>query len=218
MIRIGEPGEVWSAFHGTCHETIRLHPTVERPRGERRFVRRPTPLFARVRPASSAQGSALLGPDHPLVRVTDALQNVIKQWLVVAALLAGSIAALIEGTAWAKPVALGAAVVLAILAVVDAAFGQRKRDRSIDLILEGRETVPIAAVQHSANDSCPNGPDGSLPATSRRWSNRRHISARALSAAVAALTMREKPEAAGAAAGHGRVVGGGLSSSSLACR
>lgn len=111
-------------------------------------MRRPPLLAARVRRASSAEGNALLGPDHPLVRVTDALQSVIEQWLVVAALVTGSIAALIEGSAWAKPVTLGAAVVLAILTLLAAAFRQRKRDCSIDLILEGRETVPIAAVQH----------------------------------------------------------------------
>jgi hypothetical protein len=89
----------------------------------------------------------VLGPDHPLVCATEALDGVIKQWVVVAALLGGSVLAYLGGRAWAGALALGAGVVLVILTLVGASVRQRKRDCAIDLILEGREIVGIPAVR-----------------------------------------------------------------------
>ncbi len=71
----------------------------------------------------------------------------MRQGVNVAAVLAGSVIALIEGRSWASPLALSAAGVLLVLGVLLAAHLQRERDRAIELILEGREGVPVAAVQ-----------------------------------------------------------------------
>ena len=70
-----------------------------------------------------------------------------RQWVHVAAVLTGSVIARIEGREWAGPLAGSAASVLLILTVLVAAHKQRERDCAIELVLEGRETVPIAAVQ-----------------------------------------------------------------------
>ena len=70
-----------------------------------------------------------------------------RQWVHVAAVLAGSVIARIEGREWAGPLAGSAMIVLLILTVLVAAHKQRERDCAIELVLEGRERVPIAAVQ-----------------------------------------------------------------------
>lgn len=82
------------------------------------------------------------------MRAADSLHGAIRQCTLVAAVLAGSIVALIEARARAAPLAVSSGVVLLILTAVVGAFRQRKRDCAIDLILEGHETVPITAVQH----------------------------------------------------------------------
>jgi hypothetical protein len=107
----------------------------------------------RVGPCRSARAgdlqppSAVLGPDHPLTRAIDAVERVRKQSVAVAAVLVGSLADLSAGAVWAAALALSATVVLLGLIFAIAAFRQRERDRALDLILEGRERVPIAPVQ-----------------------------------------------------------------------
>jgi hypothetical protein len=88
-----------------------------------------------------------LRSDHPLLRATEAVHHTGRQWVHVAAVLTGSVIARVEGREWAGPLALSAAIVLLILTVLVAAHKQRERDCAIELVLEGRETVPIAAVQ-----------------------------------------------------------------------
>ena len=85
--------------------------------------------------------------DHPLLHAIEVVQFTVRQWVHVAAVLMGSVIALIEGGAWAASLAGSAATVLLVLTVILAACEQRKRDCAIELILEGRESVPIAAVQ-----------------------------------------------------------------------
>lgn len=85
--------------------------------------------------------------DHPLLHAIEVVQYTVRQWVHVAAVLTGSVIALIEGGAWAASLAGSAATVLLVLTVILAACEQRKRDCAIELILEGRQSVPIAAVQ-----------------------------------------------------------------------
>ena len=85
--------------------------------------------------------------DHPLLRATEAVHYTGRQWVHVAAVLTGSVIARIEGREWAGALAGSAASVLLILTVLLAAHKQRERDRAIELVLEGREGIPIAAVQ-----------------------------------------------------------------------
>ena len=88
-----------------------------------------------------------LRSDHPLLRATEAVRYTGRQWVDVAAILAGSVIARIEGREWAGPLAFSAASVLLILTVLVAAYKQRERDCAIELVLEGHERVPIVAVQ-----------------------------------------------------------------------
>ena len=70
-----------------------------------------------------------------------------RQWVDVAAVLAGSLLARAQGARWAGPLAGSAATVLAVLSVLLALRVQERHDRVVDVILDGRERVPIALVQ-----------------------------------------------------------------------
>jgi hypothetical protein len=67
--------------------------------------------------------------------------------VVVGALLLGSIVELARGTRWAGALTLSATIVLLALAVAAAALEQIKRDRALDLVLEGREDLSVGAVR-----------------------------------------------------------------------
>jgi hypothetical protein len=118
---------------------------------------------ARASGAAPRSASAVLGSDHPLARATDALDSVVRQSLAVAAVLVGSIIDLLAGRTWAATLSASAAIVLVGLTVIATACKQRQRDRALALILEGRENVPVAAVQRQrsatgpadANHACP---------------------------------------------------------------
>jgi hypothetical protein len=110
-------------------------------------MKRAPHLAGRARPASGALAAQLLGPDHPVVQASDLLQRITRQSLVVAAVLAGAIAAFIAGRAWAWTLILGAGIVLSILALLAAGFQQCNRDHAIDLILNGCQNFPIEAIQ-----------------------------------------------------------------------
>jgi hypothetical protein len=89
----------------------------------------------------------ILGADHPLTRAVDMAGSVARHSYVVAAVLAGSIVDVGKGEAWATAVVVSAGVVLLGLLLVFAILWQTKRDRALDLILEGRASIQIAAVQ-----------------------------------------------------------------------
>lgn len=111
-------------------------------------MRRTLQLALRARPSSSdALGAALLGSDHPLVRASELLQSVLRQWVLVAAVFLGAAAAGIAGEAWAWPLILGAGIVFSVLTLLIAGFRQCKHDQAIDLILKGYQNVPIEAIQ-----------------------------------------------------------------------
>ena len=120
-------------------------PTSSRRRSEavRRWLATPAP-----RGKHAAQSAcAVLGPAHPLSRATDAVTGATRQWVTCAAILAGSIIAELEGHSWAAVVTISSALVLAALTILRLILKQRVSDRAIDLIAEGRETLPIATVQ-----------------------------------------------------------------------
>jgi hypothetical protein len=85
--------------------------------------------------------------DHPLTRASAALDATVRQLMVVGAMLAGSVAAAVEHAAWARSLAVASAV--ALLGFVAAALFRRqtRRDRALDLIVEGRENIPMSVVQ-----------------------------------------------------------------------
>jgi hypothetical protein len=95
----------------------------------------------------SSRHAPVFGPDHPLAIAVDAVERVRKQSLVVVGIWVGSMVALSEGRAWAPALALSSAIALLGFTIVVAAFRQRRRDRALDLIVEGRGALPIAALQ-----------------------------------------------------------------------
>ena len=95
------------------------------------------------------QSSVILGADHPLTRAIDAVQKIRRHCLVVCAVFVGGVINLIEGVAWGAALVLGAGVALFCYGIGAAALEARKRDRALDVIADGRESVPIATVQRS---------------------------------------------------------------------
>ena len=146
MIRGGEPGSL-VGVSGLCRETTGLHSISDRFRYRFGAMNRPSLHGLREGHVRAVPHGAGLRSDHPLLRATEAVHYTGRQWVHVAAVLAGSVIARIEGREWAGPLAGSAASVLLILTVLLAAHKQRERDCAIELVLEGRETVPIAAVQ-----------------------------------------------------------------------
>jgi hypothetical protein len=109
-------------------------------------MRRPPGIAARAAGVRPRSARAVLGPDHPFARATEALVSVVRQGLAVAAVLVGSLIGLTPGRVWAATLAASAIVLLGLTAIA-AACRQRQRDRAIALILEGRDSVPVAPVQ-----------------------------------------------------------------------
>ena len=105
------------------------------------------PVIATGASSAPRPASAVLGPAHPLSRASEALDTALKQCGAVAAVLVGSVIALVEGRAWAPTVAGSAAIVLVGLTVIASARRQHKRDVVLDMILGGDELLAIAAVQ-----------------------------------------------------------------------
>jgi hypothetical protein len=74
-----------------------------------------------------------------VIRVLDSYNAVLRQIRIVAAILIGSTIAAARGAAWAPATALGAAFALLALGIGAAMLAGHKRDRAIDLILDGRD-------------------------------------------------------------------------------
>jgi hypothetical protein len=121
----------------------------------------------------------VLRSDHPLLRATEAVDYTGRQWVHVVAVLTGSAIARIEGRESARPLA---AIVLLILTVLLAAHKQRERDYAIELVLEGLETVSIAAVQRQRrrllSDRTRNGLAGNLEELIRQAAGRSRLHVR----------------------------------------
>ena len=110
-------------------------------------MRRRSLSTSRAHGVAGVAERTVLRSDHRLLRATEAVHYTGRQWVDVAAVLAGGVVARIEGREWAGPLAGSAASVLLILTVLVAVHRQRERDCAIELVLEGGERVPIAAVQ-----------------------------------------------------------------------
>ena len=129
-------------------------------------MRRRSLSTSRAHGVAGVAERTVLRSDHPLLRATEAVQYTGRQWVDVAAVLTGGVIARIEGREWAGPLAGSAASVLLVLTVLVAAHKQRERDCAVELVLEGRERVPIAAVQRQRwrllSDQTRNGLAGNL--------------------------------------------------------
>jgi hypothetical protein len=90
---------------------------------------------------------ALLGREHPLAHAEERVRWLRRQVAVVLGLLAGSGVLVLGGVRGVLPILIAAAVVLALLAVgLISAVGAR-RHHVIELIADGRGSLPLGAVE-----------------------------------------------------------------------
>ena len=85
--------------------------------------------------------------NHPFARAAEAVGYTSRQCVYVAAVLIGSVIAMLEGRPWAASLAGSAAAVLLTLAVLLASHLQARRDGAIELLLEGRDSLTVIAVE-----------------------------------------------------------------------
>lgn len=97
--------------------------------------------------AADPPPGALLGPEHPLVRLLERRRMLLRWAAIVGLLLSAGIVALIAGRAMAVALILSAGIVELVLACTAAATAVDLRVRSLELISTGGGNVPIAVVQ-----------------------------------------------------------------------
>jgi hypothetical protein len=85
--------------------------------------------------------------DQPLTHASEALDVSVKQLLVVVAMFVGGVAGAVEHATWGRSLAIAAGLVLLGFAFVAWTRVQTCRDRALELILEGKEDVPLRIVQ-----------------------------------------------------------------------
>jgi hypothetical protein len=90
--------------------------------------------------------AALLGEQHPLARALDLLDVASRQSLVVAGVIVMSAVGIASHVRYAVSVLVGAAVVEFALGAVLALLVEQTRERARDLIIQGREDLPLQAV------------------------------------------------------------------------
>ena len=89
---------------------------------------------------------ALLGAQHPLVRVMDDMHARLEQAIALMSIIAAGAAAALTGVADTRA-ALAAATVVEIVLVCSLwMLAVAKRDRILDLIVEGRENLTLPSV------------------------------------------------------------------------
>jgi hypothetical protein len=110
-------------------------------------MRRTSLIARRERQVAASAPGTDLPTDHPLPRASDAVTYTARQCLYAAAVLTGSVIAVIESDRWAMPLAYSAASVLIVLTGLLFGHVQRERDCAMALILEGREGLDLAPVQ-----------------------------------------------------------------------
>ena len=91
--------------------------------------------------------ATVLGPTHPLVETIETLAEAKRQAITVLVILAASLAPASLGSPWAQTAALSAAAMGCVLAAALVTLRRRRRRQALELILEGREGLPVAAVE-----------------------------------------------------------------------
>ncbi len=116
----------------------------------------PRPLTAQKRPAAAewdgserALAEALLGPCHPLVGLLGRFETVFEQLAWVTAVQAAGVVFLAGGTAFGMSLVVAAAVLQAALACRVAALRACRRKICLELIVEGRATLPLPCIERS---------------------------------------------------------------------
>ena len=88
----------------------------------------------------------LLGARHPLVHVVDDMRVMGEQSIVVAMMLAASLSALLAGVSEARAAVAAALAVQVAVAWRLVLRASAKRDLVLDLIVDGREDLPLRSV------------------------------------------------------------------------
>ncbi len=91
--------------------------------------------------------ASVLGPSHPLVETIETLAEARRQAVTVVAILVASLAPASLGVPWAQTAALSAGAMICVLAAAVLTLRRRRRRQALELILEGREALPVAAVE-----------------------------------------------------------------------
>jgi hypothetical protein len=89
----------------------------------------------------------LLGSEHPFTRANETLGVFRRQLGAVGVLLLVSVGALILGVGQALTLAIGSAIVMLVLAALAGEQWDRRRFAARQLVLDGRESLPLAPVQ-----------------------------------------------------------------------
>lgn len=97
-------------------------------------------------PHEELLADALLGAGHPLVRVLQRRKLLLERSLVVAAILAASIVAFVDGVSAALAFVLATAIVESVLVCDAAVLSSSKRDHVLELIVQGRGDLPLPAI------------------------------------------------------------------------
>jgi hypothetical protein len=127
---------------GTEHPTG--GPMIEPPTASWEWQRRARSASSTA--SGSARARALLGAEHPLLRVMDRMRTRSAQAGMVMVVIAASGAAALGGVLAARPVVVAAVVVEVAIACSLGMLGAERRDRVLDLIIDGRERLPLAIV------------------------------------------------------------------------
>jgi hypothetical protein len=104
-------------------------------------------LSLRARLTQTAAAYAQLDADEPLLRVLEQMSVRVEQSAIVVAILSASVAALMAGVSQALAVVVGGAVAALALAGSFAMLASDRRTCILDLIIEGRGSLPLAVVQ-----------------------------------------------------------------------
>jgi hypothetical protein len=97
--------------------------------------------------SADRRADALLGPHHPFVLVSDRLDVLAEQSLVIAAVLSVSIFLLVAGLSGAVWLVLASAVAQVRFACVFALVAERKHELVLNLIIQGRGDLPLVAIE-----------------------------------------------------------------------
>jgi hypothetical protein len=89
----------------------------------------------------------ILGANHPLVRVVDLRRDMRRQSLATAVALAIGTVGFAFGTRWGLPLLIAAALIQLVLAAGIALLAQLQHERALDLIIEGRDGLPLPALE-----------------------------------------------------------------------
>jgi hypothetical protein len=89
----------------------------------------------------------LLGSDHAYTRAHDALAVLRRQASAVGLALLAGLAALIGGVGQALPLVIASGIVALVLAALAGEQWDRRRFAARQLVLDGRESLPLAPIQ-----------------------------------------------------------------------